>query len=171
MGMRVDCEECLFEPVKRLKINLLEFIKNGEFGILKLGESRECLLNNFPNPDGFEDGDDWKNGRLEIFTYGDIEFHFMDDKLYLIFADYFNILDGGVSLYFEEKWIFEKEAHLLTVEYISQKLQEEKIEFSIKLSNLRDENRVLIRTEEGVEFLFIAEHNEPVLMAVSLLND
>jgi len=152
-------------------INLLTFIKHGKFGSFQLGESRDSFLYNFPSPDDFEEGDDWRDGNFEIFTYGDIEFHFYKDKLYLIFADYFNLLDGGVSFSFEDSWIFEKEFNILTVEYVTLKLIEEKIEFSIKWSE-KSLGTVLLKTKSGVELLFERKgHSECfLLMAVSVMD-
>ena len=152
------------------KINLLEFIKYGKFSTLQLGESRDSFLDNFPSPDGFEDGDDWRDGNFEIFTYGDMEFHFFKDRLYLIFSDYFNILDGGDSLAFEDRWIFEKESKMLTIEYVVLKLVNEKIAFSIEW-NEKSLGTVVLKIQSGVELLFEKEnHNDNFsLMAISLV--
>jgi len=119
------------------------------------------VLDNFPNPDDFEDGESWRNGEFEIFNYGDFELHFSHDILYLIFADFDGMIDAGDALIFTQKWIFEKDTSALNLPYVIDELEKENIRFtqekndtlfSIKL-NL--DNRVVIHFEsdESTELL------------------
>jgi hypothetical protein len=86
-------------------IDLLRFIKYGDFGSIKIGMSREEILDVFPQPD------DWMNGyKMEnspIWRYGNFEMHFNgNDVLYLIYSDYVEELFVGKNLYLN-RWIFE----------------------------------------------------------------
>ncbi|WP_375471081.1 hypothetical protein [uncultured Nostoc sp.] len=114
----------LLDPID---IDLLAFIKTGKFDYIKLGQTKEWILNNFPDPDDTSKGD----LKSSIWRYGNIEFHFdNNDKLFLIFSDYIDTLDGGPSLRLH-KWIFDRPKELsltnvvrqLAVERISYKLE------------------------------------------------
>ena len=87
----------------KIPIDLLEFIKSGRFDYIKLGQTKEWLLNNFPDPDGFAESP--KMNAHPIWQYGNIEFHFTQGQLTLIYSDYIDSLDGGKSLELH-KWIF-----------------------------------------------------------------
>ncbi len=110
-----------------IKIDLLEFIRTGKFDYLQLGQTRAWVLNHFPDPDGFKQGDNWRRNKFEIFTYGNFELHFYQDILYLIFSDNLD-LDGGPSLKLTNQWILEKEEEL-TLPYVINELLKEKIDF------------------------------------------
>jgi hypothetical protein len=103
----------LLEPID---IDLLAFIKTGKFDYIKLGQTKEWILNNFPDPD------DTAIGGLKslVWRYGNIEFHFDDnDKLFLIFSDYIDTLDGGPNLRLH-KWIFDKPKELTLANVVRQ---------------------------------------------------
>lgn len=94
-----------------IKIDLLEFFKTGKFDYLKLGLTKEWIINNFPDPDGMSKS----CYKHPIWRYGNIELHFHDDQtLFLIYSDYIDTLDGGKSLRLN-KWILE-EPEKLTME-------------------------------------------------------
>lgn len=65
----------------KIKIDFLEFFKFGKFDFIKLGQTKEWILNNFPEPDSRFDSEMLKNG-CDIWTYGDIEFHFTGQELF-----------------------------------------------------------------------------------------
>src|SRR5689334_18675877 len=91
-----------------IKIDLLEFFKTGKFDYVKLGQSKEWIVNNFPDRD---DATDY-NYNDPIWRYGNIELHFRDDEtLHLIYSDYIDTLDGGPSLRFD-KWILNEPENL-----------------------------------------------------------
>ncbi len=58
----------------KIKIDLLDFIKNGKFDYIKLGQTKELILKNFADPDDFSI--DFLNPNYTIWFYGNIEFHF-----------------------------------------------------------------------------------------------
>lgn len=139
----------------KTEIDLWEFVRNGKFDILKIGQSREWVLNNFPKPDFFENGESWKNGEFEIFSYGDFELHFSNDILFMIFADFTGKVNGGKSLVFSDKWILKKETSKLNLTYVIDKLLKEKIDFSTK----RDDklNSIILKTTKNIEIHFEAD--------------
>lgn len=76
-----------------IQVDLLEFFRIGKFDYLKLGQTKEWIINNFPDPDGMNT-DTYES---PIWVYGNIELHFNDDEtLYLIYSDY---IDTVTNLY------------------------------------------------------------------------
>lgn len=65
-----------FEKMKRIKVDIdfLEFVKTGNFGFFKLGQTKTEIENQGFTPE------DWLNGKTKelsrIWRYGNIEFHF-----------------------------------------------------------------------------------------------
>jgi hypothetical protein len=118
----------LTEPID---IDFLEFIKTGKFDYIKLGQTKEWILNNFPDPDEmYKD-----NYNSPIWFYGNIEFHFHDDEtLFLIYSDYIDTLTGGQSLRLQ-KWIFD-EPEKLTIENVLRHLAKERIAFKLEYGTL-----------------------------------
>ncbi|WP_108870043.1 hypothetical protein [Aquimarina aquimarini] len=132
----------------RIEIDVLEFFKTGKFDNLKLGQTKEWILNNFPHPDNY--GDDFLSEKVNIWTYGGIELHFEKGKLYLIYSDYWyeGKLDSGYQLKLN-KWIFE-DISKLNLLYVLTKLNEHDIDYKKKADNLG----VLLRLKSGVELTF-----------------
>src|SRR5688500_4761400 len=118
----------LTEPID---IDLLAFIKLGKFDYIKLGQTKEWIINNFPDPD-----DTYKdNYNSPIWFYGDIEFHFNDDnELFLIYSDHIDTLNGGQNLRLH-KWIFEK-SEQLTIENVIRHLAKERIGYRLEYGTL-----------------------------------
>lgn len=114
-----------------INIDLLEFFKTGKFDYLELGQNKEWIINNFPDPDGMSKA----CYKHPIWRYGNIELHFHDDQtLYLIYSDYIDTLEGGPSL-FLEKWIL-NEPENLTLEYVIRHLNKERINFKLEYKTL-----------------------------------
>jgi hypothetical protein len=112
----------LIDPIY---IDVLEFFKTGKFDYLKLGQTKEWVLNNFPDPD------DQNNYDAPIWVYGNIELHFRnDEKLFLIYTDYIDSLDGGPSIRLN-KWIL-NEPEKLTLEYVIHCLNNERVNFKLE---------------------------------------
>lgn len=132
---------------KPIEINLLDFFKTGKFDHLKLGQTKAWVLNNFPDPDGRFDVDMQNNG-FDIWTYGDIELHFENQKLFLIYSDNLGSLSGGNDLKFN-KWIFE-DFEKLNLLYVMKKLNECDIDYKKKTDKLG----VLLRISSGIELTF-----------------
>ena len=116
-----------------LDIDLLTFIKTGKFDSIKLGQTKEWIINNFPDPDEMYTD----NYNSPIWLYGNIEFHFHDDEtLFLIYSDYIETLNGGQNLRLQ-KWIFE-EPQKLTLENVTRHLIKERIAFILEYGTLSD---------------------------------
>lgn len=145
------------KPVQKLAIDIFSFIKQGKLDVLETGQTRDWVLNNFPDPDDFEDGVSWKNGEFEIFAYGDLELHFSNDILYLIFADYQGTIDSGDSLLFTNQWIFKKDTMLLNLPYVMQELNNVGINFTIEKKEAL--NSITIHLESKVAFHFESEES------------
>ena len=141
----------------KIEIDLLDFVKTGKFDYLKIGQTRAFILENFPNPDGFEDGENWRNGDFEIFTYGDFELHFSNDILYLIFADFEGLIEQGESLSFINKWIFKKNTSQLNLRYVIGELLNSKIDFT---TSRKDELfSIILKTTGNVEIHFESDES------------
>ncbi len=64
----------------RITIDLLEFIQSAKFDYIKLGQTKEWILNNFPDPDGLQDSAEVYDN--PIWWYGNIELHFNGQELF-----------------------------------------------------------------------------------------
>ncbi len=138
----------LKEPIR---IDFLDFFKTGKFDYLKLGNTKEWILNNFPDPDGnFEKEDLLKGKDFSIWQYGDLELHFEDQALFLIYSDHWYEwkLEGGESLILD-KWIFD-DIRKLTLRFVLEAFNSQNIDFKKKTDNLG----VRLRLESGVELTF-----------------
>ncbi len=70
----------------KLHLDFEEFLRDGKFDYIQLGKTKEWIINNFPDPDApFLD--------QSIWLYGNIEFHFDGDMLFLIHLEKFKDLD------------------------------------------------------------------------------
>lgn len=109
-----------------IHIDLLEFFKTGKFDCLKLGQTKDWIIKNFPDPDEV-----YRNSYASpIWFYGNVELHFHDDEtLFLIYSDYIETLDGGPSLHLN-KWIL-SEPEKLTLEYVIHYLNLERVNFNV----------------------------------------
>jgi hypothetical protein len=116
-----------------IDIDLLTFIRTGEFDYIKLRQTKEWIINNFPDPD-----DTYKdNYDSPIWFYGNIEFHFNDNnELFLIYSDHIDTLNGGQSLRLK-KWIFDKPEEL-TIENVVGHLAKERINYKLEFGTLSD---------------------------------
>jgi hypothetical protein len=109
----------------KITIDLLEFVKSGQFDFIKLGQTKEWILQNFPDPDGFDDSA--AVYAHPIWRYGNIEFHFSQNELTSIYSDYIDELSGGSSLELK-KWIFSVPQNL-TLPYVMEQLNQQRIDF------------------------------------------
>lgn len=156
---------------EKIKIDFLEFFKSGKFDFIKLGQTKEWILNNFPEPDSRFSGKMLKNA-FDIWTYGDIEFHFAGQELFLIYSDYCTTLKGGKKLKLN-KWIL-SDVSKLKLLYVLTELNSNNIDYKKKTDNLG----VILRLKSGVELTFenINETdnlsaNEFQLVAFGLVNE
>lgn len=135
------------EVKQKITIDFFEFFKTGKFDYIKLGQTKEWILNNFPEPDSRFGGEMLKNG-FDIWTYGDIEFHFAEQELFLIFSDHFSTLKGGKKLKLV-KWIL-SDISKLNLMYVLTELNANNIDYKKKTDNLS----VVLRLNSGVELTF-----------------
>jgi len=136
---------------KSIEIDILEFFKSGKFDYIKLGQTKEWILNNFPDPDTRFDSDWVKERDVDIWTYGNIEFHFSGENLYLIFSDNFSFMDkltGGNSLKLN-RWIFE-DASKLNLIFVLKELNSNGIDYKKRMDKLG----VCVRLNSGIELTF-----------------
>jgi len=139
----------------KIKIDFLDFIRNGKFDYIKQGQSKEWILNNFPDPDDFSEI--FLNKTCTIWTYGNIEFHFdTNNLLVLIFSDYLHELDGGENLDLD-KWIFE-DFSKLNLAFVLTQLNEQEIDYC----KSSDQFGVRLLTKSGVELFFAKDLDEVV---------
>jgi hypothetical protein len=114
-----------------IEIDLLAFIRTGKFDSIKLGQTKEWIINNFPDPDDTNND----NFNSPIWHYGNIEFHFdNDNKLFLIFSDYIDTLTGGQSLHLQ-KWIFDQPKNL-TTQNVTHHFAKERIGYKLEYLDL-----------------------------------
>ena len=135
-----------------IEIDMLEFLRAGKFDCLKLGQNKEWVRNNFPDPDSGWDVD-LQSGGFDIWTYGNIELHFEKDELFLIFSDDLRDLNGGKDLRVM-RWIFDDPAKL-DLAYVLHRLNEEKIDYK----NQSDALGVVLRLASGIELTFENMHD------------
>lgn len=141
-----------FAPLKQpIRISLKDFILDEKFDCLKLGVTKSWLQNNFVEPD-----DIFANSTLEespVWRYGNIELHFIEDKLWMIFTDYVDDLDGGDKLILD-KWILNGQNPLKISDWV-QELNRNIKNYSIVHSPEYLQTKLILNTEdEGVVLTF-----------------
>jgi|JI8StandDraft_1071087.scaffolds.fasta_scaffold431877_1 hypothetical protein len=135
----------LREPIH---ISIYNFIMFGKFDSIKIGQTKEWILNNFPNPD---DRIVQKRGQgFDIWRYGTIEFHFVGEELVLIFSDSIGELSGGPNVQLD-KWIFEY-TDKLTLLFVQNELNTHNVDYR-KISS-RTTSQIILRLSSGVELMF-----------------
>ena len=78
-----------------MKASLKDFVQSGAFGLIELGMNRSTIEQHLGSPDGWIASAPTYQTSI-IWKYGDIEFYFQNDELYMIFMDGFSVLsDGG----------------------------------------------------------------------------
>ena len=87
-----------------MNIDILDFVKTGKFGFLKLGESKDEIINQGFPPEDWLNGESKESSR--IWRYGNIELHFDNgNDLSGIFTDYVSNIDCGESITISNWWI------------------------------------------------------------------
>jgi len=141
----------------KIDIDLLEIFKTGKFNYLKLGQTKEWILNNFPDPDNYSvDASVFEN---DVWCYGDIELHFRKDStLFLIFTNHIDSLEGGRSLSLN-KWILNNPKYL-ALEKLLGHLVLERIDF---IFNIRACLNLYCKI---VYSLFLSETRLPIVIGM-----
>lgn len=137
---------------EKIVIDFEEFFTSGKFDFIQLGKTKEWITHNFPDPDGFDEHPEIFNE--DIWTFGNIEFHFNKDELFLIYSDCINELDGGDSLELK-KWFLEETEKLKLSEVLSQ-LNAKHIDFC-KKTNSTLPTTVHLELQSGVDLAFSLE--------------
>lgn len=76
-----------------IHVSLCEFARTGEFGPIRLDMSRAEVLGWLGCPGDW--GREEQRDEAAIWRYADIEFHFYDHKLFMIFTDHDDLTNGG----------------------------------------------------------------------------
>jgi hypothetical protein len=132
------------------RISMREFLRSGEFGPVRLGDSVECLRQNFgeaPVVGGYSR----KRRRPGIWKYGDVEFHLTSDgeHIALIFCDTFEQLQFVPGVVFD-RWLFEGHP---AVELVERELASAGLRYE-KRDLTHEPSVFLLRLDSGVELLF-----------------
>lgn len=128
---------------RKIPIDMREVCRTGRFDCLRIGQTKELILHNFPHPD------DWGGNRSQIasamtspsWRYGNIELHFDGPRLLRIFSDYLDTLHGGESLAVDPWFLHEPEK--LTLVEVMRALNRERIDFTKRTGVIAEVTLVL----------------------------
>ncbi len=140
---------------KKINIDIFEFLQTGKFDSLEpnqTSQTKEWILNNFPDPDYFGIGDTLDNAA--IWCYGNVELHFDQQKLFMIYSDYIKDLSGGKSLELNP-WILGKEGDF-SLERIIREFNTMRMDFSVLYRGFEDMIEIII-TKSEVKLTFHGE--------------
>lgn len=84
-----------------ITIDMKAFLLEGKFDCIQMGQTKEWIKHNFPDPDS----DNYMGHHLSIWLYGGIEFHFDHEQLYMIWCDNLRFMDRCKTLRVN-KWLF-----------------------------------------------------------------
>lgn len=131
-------------------VSMREFLRSGQFGPFRLGDSVASLRDAFGEPHdtgGMNDPDRTPS----ILKYGDIEFHVNADAkhIWLIFCDTFERLSLGPEASFDH-WFFEGHP---SVESVEQELRKAGLAFHREELPYEPAG-FLLRLDSGVELIF-----------------
>jgi hypothetical protein len=134
----------------KASVSMREFLRSGEFGPVRLGDSADSLKRIFGEPP-VVGGTSRRHRTPGIWKYGDIEFHLTSNRkcVCLIFCDTFEKLQLGSAAAFD-RWFFEGHP---SVELVERELVSAGIGF--QRHDIPDEpSAFLLRLGCGVELLF-----------------
>ncbi|MDH7447604.1 hypothetical protein [Aquimarina sp. 2201CG14-23] len=133
-----------------IHIHLKDFFLKEQFDIIKVGQTKEWILNNFPEPD---DDTDMGNG-FSIIRYGWIELHFDLDKLFLIWCDSLPYIEDSDRIKYD-KWMLTN-LDELTLEQTQKRLNSESVNYLVKFNT--EERHVIVKIKySGVKLWFHPE--------------
>ena len=148
-----------------MKVSLQEFIRTDKFGALELGISRAQIEAILGAPDAWTAQDSQTNA--SIWKYGDVEFYFQNNTLWMIFMDDFTVPNGGSKIELEP-WIISGQ---LTLSRAEKELKSAAIAYR-KTDFLYNENGVHLIAELGVTLAFAGENPRQIrLRALDLKAD
>ncbi len=140
---------------QKIKISILEFFQTGNFYRLIPGKTKEWILNNFPDPNYIGIGETLESAA--IWRYGNLELHFDQQELFLIYSDYIEDLSSGKFLELDP-WILGKTGDF-SLERIMREFNTLRMDYTIL--NKPDYDMIeLIITESQVKLTFHPEDDE-----------
>ncbi len=139
----------------KIQIDLLDFVKYGKFDYIELGNDKQWIINNFPNPDGFNES--FFQDKCSIWRYGNLEFHFDGAVLYQIYSDYINQLNAGEQIQLD-KWILATPSKL-TLLYVIEHLNNENIEYK-KVNFLQAQVQLILQSGVILGFDNLSKQND-----------
>ncbi len=138
-----------------VKVSLQEFLQDGSFGAIKLDASRKAVEQAIDLPPDWDAGAQHPH-TASIWKYGDLEFHFENDMLTMIFMDDFDVPHGGRQINVAP-WIINKQ---LTSSQAEQRLTTARVSYRQKPFPYA-ENGLHITTSAGTVLAFSAEGKDP----------
>lgn len=125
--------------MSKIIINLKHLLLTGMFLHLKIGSTRDELLKSLgePNQSGCDNA---------ILKYGEIEFNFTNDKLFLIYCDYLDELEKQTFFNLDLWFIKNKISYEQTIKC----LIKENIEYTVKYNN--DSSLIINLTKSSLHF-------------------
>jgi hypothetical protein len=127
-----------------------EFLRTGEFGPIRLGDSAERVRSLLGNPHDVG-GTSSQHRAPGLWKYGDVEFHLTEDRerVWLIFCDTFDRLHLGSAASLDG-WFFEGHP---SCEVVERELSAAQISFH-RRDMPYEPTGYLLRLDSGVELLF-----------------
>jgi atypical dual specificity phosphatase len=141
-----------------VSVSMREFLRTGEFGPIKLGDSIETITSFFGEPSVLG-GTSRRRRTPGVWKYGDVEFHLSDDHrhVWLIFCDSYDDLQLGSAASLEP-WFFRGHP---SNEVVERELSAAQISFH-RQDMPHEPTGYLLRLESGVELLF-STGSDPIM--------
>ncbi|QIF02485.1 hypothetical protein [Roseimicrobium sp. ORNL1] len=135
-----------------------EFLRTGEFGPVRLGDSVDALRSSFGEPPVVS-ATSRRHRTPGIWEYGDIEFHLTSDhkSLSLIFCDTFAQLELVPAVVFD-RWFFEGHPPL---EQVERELGTADIKYE-RHDMPHEPSAFVLRLDSGIELLF-SDGSDPMM--------
>lgn len=138
---------------QKTTVDILDFFKTGFIKNITISEKKTFVIDDLGIPDDFALGKNLEEA--QVLIYGNIEFHFEKNNLYLIYCDKITGLNGGKNIHLLKK-VFEKD--ILTLESFIDYFIIEDIYYIIE--DETDDNCIsVILQNSNVKFEFYPENN------------
>ena len=128
-----------------ISVSLRDLILKETFECVRLGVTKEWLSKNFPEPDGYLADESAETSN--IWRYGNLEFHFYKDILYMIFTDYVEYVDGGPKLDLDP-WILKSGESSFLMDWV-QLLTQENRDFQVAQKSEINQTHIILRDENN----------------------
>ena len=134
-----------------MKISLRDWLATGKFGAIQIGDNRDDVAACFGAPKN------WSTpakipATAAIWKYGDVEFYFNDETLWMIFADDFEIPIGNAQIELDAWQV----ARTCTPAAMKRHLDEASIRYRVADFPYAD-NGVRLISAAGVTMMFCGE--------------